>query len=83
MRSGKIAIEGVAVVKTGMDKRGGDGGCCFVVNIHVEDTNDKFVIEINNILHSFRLFQHVRQPTHNLLSILNLFICDNYDDLDV
>ena len=31
LRWGKRVIEWVAVVETGMDKRGGDGGYCFVV----------------------------------------------------
>ena len=34
--------------------------------IHVEDTNIKFSIELNDILHSSRLLQNVRQPAHNL-----------------
>ena len=31
LRCEKRVIDRVAVVETSMDKRGGDGGCCFVV----------------------------------------------------
>ena len=34
----------VAIVKTGMDKRGGDGGCCFVVQSVTNTTEVTYVV---------------------------------------
>ena len=44
LRCGKIVIERVAVVETEMDKRGGDGGCCFVVQGVTDTTEVMYVV---------------------------------------
>ena len=43
LRCGKRVIERVAVVETEIDKRGGDDGCCFVVQ-RVIDTTETYVV---------------------------------------
>ena len=44
LRCSKRVIVGVAVVKTGMDKRGGDGGCSFVVQEVANTTELIYVV---------------------------------------
>ena len=44
LKCGKRVIESVAVVETGMDKRGGDGDCCCVVQEVTNTTEVTYVV---------------------------------------
>ena len=50
-------------------------------NIHVQNSNDPFTVELFEMLNTFRLTQHVGEPTHELGGTSDLYITN--DDLDV
>ena len=50
-------------------------------NVHMEDKSDSFSGELCEIFDTFRLTQHVVEPTHELGGTLDLFVIN--DDMDI
>ena len=54
LRCGKRVLECIAVGETRMDKRGGDGSCCFVVQ-GVTDTMEITYMEVTGTIESLEI----------------------------